>query len=131
MVGRAFEMWEQLENRSAEPLYVSTGALWLHRGDDAYVRSSAPVLEGAGFVVEQIAITEGIRRYPQIDFRGIESLWLERRAGVLSARRASSTRGMSVSTCGGCSGVGGTASCSTWLWITCVSGRSRMAGVMK
>src|SRR6185503_14229002 len=31
---------------------------------------------------------DAARRYPQIDFNGIKSVWLERRAGVLSARRA-------------------------------------------
>lgn len=84
MVKRAYAMWEQLD----PALYVETGALWLHRGDDAYVRSSLPSLREFGFPVDQLAIDEARRRYPSIDFSGIQSVWLERRAGVLSARRA-------------------------------------------
>jgi sarcosine oxidase len=41
-----------------------------------------------GFVVDQLTIAEATRRYPQIDFDGVKSVWFERRAGALSARRA-------------------------------------------
>jgi glycine/D-amino acid oxidase-like deaminating enzyme len=88
MVKRAFELWTQLDAASDDPLYVETGALWLHRGDDAYVRSSVPILRELGFPVEQITLADAARRWPQIDFRGIKSVWLESRAGALSAARA-------------------------------------------
>jgi glycine/D-amino acid oxidase-like deaminating enzyme len=88
MVKRAYELWEALDATTDEPLYVETGALWLHRGDDAYVRSSLPSMKAVGFPVEQLTIAETRRRYPQIDLSGIKSVWLENRAGALSARRA-------------------------------------------
>ena len=88
MVKRAYELWEKLGASSAEPLYVETGALWLHRKDDAYVRSSVPILQELGFPVDKLTIDDAARRYPQIDFRGVHSVWFERRAGALSARRA-------------------------------------------
>jgi glycine/D-amino acid oxidase-like deaminating enzyme len=88
LVKRAFELWETLETPPGEPIYVETGALWMHRGDDAYVRSSLSILEDLGFPVENVALDDASRRYPQIDFSGIRSVWLERRAGALSARRA-------------------------------------------
>ena len=84
MVKRAYELWEQLD----PSLYVETGALWMHRGDDAYVRSAVPILKELGFAVDQLALDDAARRYPQIDFRGVQSVWLERRAGTLSARNA-------------------------------------------
>ena len=84
MVKRAYELWEQLDRS----LYVETGALWMHRGDDAYVRSSAPILRDLGFPLEPISLADGKRRWPQIAFDGVQSLWLERRAGALSARQA-------------------------------------------
>lgn len=84
MVKRAYELWEQLD----PSLYVETGALWMHRGDDAYVRSAVPVLKELGFAVDKLALDDAVRRYPQIDFRGVQSVWLERRAGTLSARSA-------------------------------------------
>lgn len=88
MVRRSYEMWETLDASTDEPLYVETGALWMHRGDDAYVRSSAPILKELGFALEKLEIPDAAKRYPQIDFRGVKSVWLEPRAGALSARRA-------------------------------------------
>ena len=84
MVRRSYELWEQLD----PSLYTETGALWLHRGEDAYVRSSLPVLEELGFPVDQFTLADARKRYPQIDFRGVKSVYRERRAGALSARRA-------------------------------------------
>ena len=88
MVKRAYELWDRIGASSGEPLYVETGALWMHRKDDAYVRSSVPILQEFGFPVDHLTIADAARRYPQIDFRGVHSVWLERRAGALSARRA-------------------------------------------
>lgn len=84
MVKRAFALWEQLD----PSLYVETGTLWMHRGDDAYVRSSVPILASLGFPAEQIAVDDAKKRWPQISFDGIKSVWLEKRAGALAARRA-------------------------------------------
>jgi len=33
MVKRAYELWEKLGASTTEPIYVETGALWLHRGE--------------------------------------------------------------------------------------------------
>ena len=88
MVKRAFELWDGIRVASDEPLYVETGVIWMHRGDDAYVRSSLPVMESLGFPVEQIDVATAANRYPQIAFHGVKSVWLEKRAGALSARRA-------------------------------------------
>jgi glycine/D-amino acid oxidase-like deaminating enzyme len=88
MVKRAYELWEKLDAAVDEPLYVETGALWMHRGDDAYVRSSLPILKELGFAVDPMLVADATRRYPQIDFRGIRSVWLEKRAGALTARKA-------------------------------------------
>ncbi len=88
MVKRAYELWDQIDASTDETLYVETGALWLHREDDAYVRSSLPILEELGFPVDKLTVEEAARRYPQIDYSGIRSIYVERRAGALSARRA-------------------------------------------
>src|SRR5687768_16697542 len=88
MVRRAHTMWETLDASTDETLYVETGALWLHRGDDAYVRSSVPVMQATGFPIDQLTVADTARKYPQIDLKGVKSVWLERRAGALSARRA-------------------------------------------
>ncbi len=88
MVKRSYELWMELDASTDDVLYVDTGALWMHRGDDAYVQSSLPILKDFGFVVDKLSVEDAARRYPQIDFRGVRSVWFERRAGALSARRA-------------------------------------------
>jgi sarcosine oxidase len=82
MVKRAYELWKPVAGR----FYVETGALWMHRGDDAYVRSALPILKDLGFIVDKFTVAEAARRYPQIDFKGVKSIYFERKAGVLSAR---------------------------------------------
>lgn len=88
MVKRSFELWAQLDAGNPDPLYVETGTLWMNRGDDSYVRAAAPILRDLGFPVEQIELATAVKRYPQIDFRGVQSVWLEAKAGALSAARA-------------------------------------------
>ncbi|HKR63068.1 MAG TPA: FAD-dependent oxidoreductase, partial [Thermoanaerobaculia bacterium] len=84
MVKRSFELWAELDPR----LYVETGVLWLVRGDDAYVRSSLPILAELGFPVDSLTVAEAAKGFPQIDFTSVRSVWLERRAGALFARMA-------------------------------------------
>jgi glycine/D-amino acid oxidase-like deaminating enzyme len=88
LVKRAYELWEELQAATAEPLYVETGTLWFQRDDRPYVRASAPILRELGFPIDELTLDEARRRYPQIDFGGVRSVWLEHRAGALSARRA-------------------------------------------
>ena len=89
MVKSAFDQWEALDAQTGgEPLYTPMGALWMHRGDDAYVRSALPILKDFGFAVDQFSVAEATKKYPQIRFEGVKSVYLERRAGALAARRA-------------------------------------------
>jgi glycine/D-amino acid oxidase-like deaminating enzyme len=84
MVRRAYELWETLP----ESLYVETGCIWMMHGDDGYVRSAVPLLRENGFAVDPISIDAAAKRWPQINFGGVKSVWFEPRAGALSARRA-------------------------------------------
>ncbi len=88
MVRRAYVHWRELQASVEELLYVDTGALWMHRGDDAYVRSSAPILAELGFPLEKIDLGDAKKRYPQIAFGGVTSVWIEHTAGALFAARA-------------------------------------------
>src|SRR6185503_7449837 len=74
-----------------QQIYHPTGALWLFRGDDAYARTSAPLVREAGMTVEQLALEEAARRFPQVRLDGIRHTWLEREAGYLLARRGCAT----------------------------------------
>lgn len=88
MVRGALELWEELDAEVEERIYTPTGALWMMPGDDGYVRQSLPILAALGFPVDQPTVGEARRRWPQIDFDGVKTVYLERRAGVLSARQA-------------------------------------------
>jgi sarcosine oxidase len=88
MVRRSFEAWDELASASGDPVYVETGALWMMRDDDAYVRSSEPLLREQGLAIEPMAVADAARAYPQIDFAGVRSVWREPKAGVLFARRS-------------------------------------------
>ncbi len=88
MVKRAFELWNALAATSHEQILAESGVLWMHRGDDGYVRAAAPILQELGFGVEALTLDEAAKRYPQIDFRDVKSVWLERKGGALSARHA-------------------------------------------
>ncbi len=46
------------------------------------------MLHELGFPVDVLTVADAKKRWPQIDFNGVKSLYLERRAGALSARRA-------------------------------------------
>lgn len=90
-VARAFPLWDELQELTGQTLLRRTGALWLcgegAQGED-YLRLSAPLLADAGFPLLEMTPAEGRERYPQIDFNGVASLFLEETAGALYARRA-------------------------------------------
>lgn len=87
-VVRAFEHWRALEARRNVRLYTPTQALWMFQEDDSYARSSLPLLAEAGLPAREIPAARAAERFPQIDFSGVGSVYLEEQAGYLAARRA-------------------------------------------
>lgn len=85
---RSFGMWREAEERWGRRLYRRTGVLWMAGEDDTYVRESVPLLNDAGLAIEELATEEARTRFPQIDFDGVRSVYLEPEAGYLLARRA-------------------------------------------
>jgi glycine/D-amino acid oxidase-like deaminating enzyme len=57
-------------------------------GDDGYARASLPLLADAGLPAEEIDLAAARRRFPQVDFDGVATVFVEERAGYLTARRA-------------------------------------------
>lgn len=78
-VARSFELWRKFPG-----IYHRTGALWMFAGDDSYAKSSLPMINTP---VEQLTPANARTRYPQIDFNGIQNIYLEHEAGYLFARR--------------------------------------------
>jgi sarcosine oxidase len=87
-VARAFDLWQESETRWGQRLYFPTGALWMFGGDDGYARAALPLLRAAGLPASEMSLAEAGRRFPQVCFDGIESVFYEERAGYLAARRA-------------------------------------------
>lgn len=87
-VVRSFELWREADLRWGLDLYHPTGSLWLFRGDDGYARTSLPVLEAAGLPARRLELAEARRRFPQVAFDGVRSVYVEGQAGYLTARRA-------------------------------------------
>ena len=88
LTARAFVLWWEHEERWSRRLYHRTGALWMFGGDDAYARSTLPVLREVGLEVAELAPADAARRYPQIDFTGVGTAFFEIEAGYLLAREA-------------------------------------------
>ncbi|HEY7727887.1 MAG TPA: FAD-dependent oxidoreductase [Candidatus Eisenbacteria bacterium] len=88
MARRSFELWRENEARWKKRLYTRTGALWMVSGAGEYVRAAMPHLRELGFAFEEMTPADARRRYPQIDFAGIDWCFLEKEAGYLLARRS-------------------------------------------
>ena len=88
MARRAFQLWHENEARWKKTLYTRTGALWMVADSGEFLRDSIPIIREFGFAHEELTAAEARKRYPQIDFAGIERALLEKEAGYLLARRS-------------------------------------------
>lgn len=88
MVARAFALWREAEQQWKRQVLFRTGAIWMCTTDDSYVRSSIGPMKAVGLSVEQLSPEDAARRYPQMGFRDVHSVFLEPEAGFLTARAA-------------------------------------------
>jgi glycine/D-amino acid oxidase-like deaminating enzyme len=88
LTARALALWWEHEERWSCRLYRRTGALWMFARDDTYARATLPVLREVGLEVAEFSPSDAARRYPQIDFTGVGSVFFEIEAGYLLARQA-------------------------------------------
>ena len=85
---RSLIQWRDLSERSAEPLFYPTGALWLARESDPYTVSTLETFQQMGVAFEKLEREELSQTYPQIQFGPVAWAILERDAGALMAQRA-------------------------------------------
>ena len=88
MAARALGLWREAEQKWKRQLYFRTGALWLFAGDDAYVRRSIEPMKKVGLSIEELSSDEAARRYPQMGFRDVRTVFFEPEAGFIPARVA-------------------------------------------
>src|SRR5262249_31951675 len=87
MAARALQLWPQFEQQWGVKLFFRSGALRMASGDGAYEKAALPVLEEAGIRYEKLSAAECARRWPQMNFDGVQWSVLEPDSGFLVARR--------------------------------------------
>jgi len=88
MATRALQLWRDHDRRFQRGFFRPTGALWMFGRDDTFGRSSAATLRAENLAMERLTLAEARRRYPQIMFGDLRSVFFEPDAGYLLARRA-------------------------------------------
>ena len=88
MAARAFTLWREAEQQWKRQVLFRTGALWMCAADDSYVRRSIEPMKAIGLTVDELSPTEAARRYPQMGFGNVRSVFFEPEAGFLTARAA-------------------------------------------
>jgi glycine/D-amino acid oxidase-like deaminating enzyme len=88
MAARALVLWREAEQQWKRQLYFRTGALWMFAADDAYVRRSIAPMRAVGLSVEELSPEDAARRYPQMGFHGVRTVFFEPEAGYIPARAA-------------------------------------------
>ena len=83
--------WERLSAAAELPLFHRTGVLFFFERTEDYVTQTVAVHHRLGFPIELLDQTTMQRRFPMIDFSGVEGGLFEPRFGALMARRAVQT----------------------------------------
>jgi glycine/D-amino acid oxidase-like deaminating enzyme len=90
----AFEslpQWQALSAVSGLPIFHACGVLFFSAVEDDYFHGSLDVHRQLGLPIERMDRSQMQRRFPMIDFEGIEVGLFEARFGALMARRAVQT----------------------------------------
>src|SRR5260221_7452435 len=72
MAVRALELWKENEKRFKRKMFYRTGLLWMAPDADAYERASLPLLREAGVDVEELTSLQAQKRFPQMNFDGVQ-----------------------------------------------------------
>src|SRR3546814_6239597 len=83
--------WKALSDTAALPLFYETGVLFFFPRIEPYVEDSLRVHARLGLPTERLDNDALRRRFPMIDFEGVEAGLFEPRFGALMARRAVQT----------------------------------------
>ena len=89
--------WKLLSTRSGLPIFVEHGVLFFTTKADAYFADSVAVNRRLALPIEEMHRAQMARRFPMIDFDGIETGFFEPRFGALMARRAVQTLASQIS----------------------------------
>jgi glycine/D-amino acid oxidase-like deaminating enzyme len=83
--------WKMLSNLSGLPIFHPAGVLFFAAGNEPYIADSIAVGRRLGFATEAMNRAQMARRFPMIDFAGIDIGVYEPGFGALMARRSVAT----------------------------------------
>jgi sarcosine oxidase len=84
---RALTLWQKYERRWKREFLHRTGVLWMVAGrDDAFERGSVEMLRASKIKYQELPAARMKKRWPQINFEGIEWGIFEPKGGYLDAR---------------------------------------------
>jgi len=87
MAARALKLWAKYERRWKRQFLHRTGVLWMASGrDDTFERGSVKMLRTAKIEYRELSAPQMKKRWPQINFEGIEWGIFEPECGYLEAR---------------------------------------------
>jgi sarcosine oxidase len=87
MAARALKLWAKYERRWKRQFLHRTGVLWMASGrDDAFERGSVEMLRAAKIKYQELSSAQVKKRWPQINFEGIQWGIFEPECGYLEAR---------------------------------------------
>jgi sarcosine oxidase len=91
LAARALNLWEKYEKRWQRQFLHRTGVLWMVTAsgqNDAFERGSIEMLRAAKIKHQELAAAEMKKRWPQINFQGVQWGILEPQCGYLDARES-------------------------------------------
>lgn len=87
LAARALKLWDKYERRWKRQFLHRCGVLWMAASrDDAFERGSVAMLRAAKIRFQELSVPEMKKRWPQINFEGIEWGIFEPQCGYLGAR---------------------------------------------
>jgi sarcosine oxidase len=88
LAARALKLWRSNERKWERQFVHRTGVLWMAAGDDTWERGSLEKLRDADIPHQRLSTNALSRRWPQINFEGVEWGVFEPESGFLTARVA-------------------------------------------
>ena len=90
MARQCIDEWNHFQTAAQASLMEMTGSLWFCGEDDSYVQAAIPSIKSVGLEMQEYSKEEASSRWPQINFEGLNKIFLEPLAGFLRARLACS-----------------------------------------
>lgn len=87
LAARSLKLWRRYERQWSRQFFHPSGVLWMVSSkDDAYERGSLAALRKAGVTFTELSTPQMKKRWPQINFSGVDWGILEPDSGYLEAR---------------------------------------------